>query len=151
MRSQRPLDPTIDSALESPVNFTPAIIEATKVYARAKPWRGDVGQRVEKLEAFHNALCAANEVKAELIVETDTLTDQPGASLSSLVRPSDREGIDYAIVIKGKLSVVTYLHLFALCMGYTPFDAMRFRVNLFKRCFPLSFAACERRGAFLIR
>jgi hypothetical protein len=132
--------------IDQNVRFTPAMLQATKAFARSKPWRGTVAERAEKFSAYHEAVAKANELDSKLIIEAHTITDEPGASGASYLHPHDKD-----ILIRGRLSVVTYLFLVGLALDYDRKQAMKFAVNLFKQCFPLSFAACRLQGGLLIR
>ena len=51
----------------------------------------------------------------------------------------------------GRLSVVTFLHEFGHALGYGERGACRWSINLFRRCFPRSFARCRQAGHTLVR
>lgn len=126
-----------DEFILEDVKFTDVITRATKDYAKAKPWQGTMQDRSDKLRAFHSALCQANSVNIRLQINETNLTDRKLASLASCAYEAKGKQI---ISIAGKLSVVTYLHLFALiALRYTKREAFQFSLNLFKQCFPISF------------
>ena len=47
--------------------------------------------------------------------------------------------------------MLTYLHEFAHARGYDERGACRWSLNLFRRCFPRSFARCRPVGHTLVR
>jgi hypothetical protein len=57
----------------------------------------------------------------------------------------------HTITLTGKLSVLTYLHEFAHARGADERQACRWSINLFRRCFPRSFARCRAVGHTLVR
>jgi hypothetical protein len=46
---------------------------------------------------------------------------------------------------------VTFLHEFAHARGFDERQACRWSINLFRRCFPRSFASCRQVGHTLVR
>ena len=145
--------------IDQNVRFTPSMVTATKAFARSKPWRGTVAERADKFREYHAAVVAENDLAhVSLIVQEDTITDQSGGSAASGIvhvgsdgLPTDSATGSVAIVLAGKLSVVTYLFLVGVTLGYDRRAAMKFAVNLFKQRFPRSFAACRLQGGMLIR
>ena len=143
--------------IDENVRFTEGMIQATKAFAKSKPWRGTLEERAEKFHTYHAAVAAENDLTHSLIVMEETLGDAPGTSTGAIVHVDDaglptheRTG-KLAIVLAKKLSVVTYLFLVAGALGYDRRKALKFAVNLFKQCFPLSFSACRLEGGLLIR
>jgi len=128
---------SISSYVSESVAFTPAIVEATKSFARSKPWRGTLSVRKEKFQNFHTAMCQACEVKSELVfVHIPGLRRSAGSVVAGRL-----------MLAENKLSAVTYLYWFAeLIYGRQPDQQMTFAVNLFKQRFPRSFAACDVSG-----
>jgi hypothetical protein len=57
----------------------------------------------------------------------------------------------HRIALRGKLSVVTFLHEFGHARGFGERQACRWSLNLFRRCFPRSFARCTACGHVLLR
>ena len=55
------------------------------------------------------------------------------------------------ITLRGKLSVVTFLHEWGHVFGKDEHEACRWSINLFKRCFPDQFARCLQQGHMLLR
>ena len=148
----------MQAILDDAVRFTAGMTRATRAFAKSKPWRGTVAERAAKFADYHAAVAAENELTTELVVLEQTITDRSGASGSSgLVymnengEPTRQETERRAIVMAGRLSVVTYLFLVGLALGYKRTEAMKFAVNLFRQRFPRSFAACRFEGGLLVR
>jgi hypothetical protein len=124
---------TVAEVLDPPVHFRPAVIEAVKRFALAKPYRGTSEERQQKFMALHHDLCSLYCKQTVLTFGTIDSSD----SGSSFYQPSAD-----AITLTGKLSVVTYLHEFAHALGRDERGAVRWSVSLFRLCFPRSFARC---------
>ena len=133
---------TVAEVLSPPVRFKPATIEAVKAFARSKPWRGTLEERQAKFNAVHDALCAVYGKTTKLHFWGLDGSDSGG---SCYVPFAD------AVVLSGKLSVVTYLHEFAHALGKDERGAVRWSVSLFRLCFPRSFRSCCHEGHMLRR
>ena len=133
---------TIAEVLDPPVRFLPSVIKAVRRFARGKPYRGTLAERKEKFVALHDDLCRVYGKRTQLVFgDLDG-----GDSGSSCYRSKTDE-----IVLRGKLSVVTILHEFAHALGRDERGAVRWSVNLFRECFPLSFARCQTEGHLMRR
>lgn len=122
---------TVQDVLDENMTFRPAALRAVRAFARSKPWRGTIDERHWKFRALHRALCEAYglDPQPRLIFGNDHST----CSGSSCFIPAAN-----AIVLRGRLSVVTYLHEFAHARGMRERQACRWSINVFRRCFPLS-------------
>lgn len=134
----------IDDALIIPEELTRAV----KLLARSKPWRGDDAVRSEKFRAANKAIADALE-RAEPQL-TIALDESACDSLGSRARAA-RELNPGEIRLIGRLSVVTFLWCWGLVLGHRSPAALALAVNLFKRCFPLSFAGCDMSGRVVRR
>ncbi len=133
---------TVAEVLDPPVRFRLAVLAAVKRFARSKPYRGNMEERKRKFLALHRDLCRVYGKRTRL-----TFGDLDGGdSGSSHYRPSADE-----ITLCGKLSVVTMLHEFAHALSRDERGAVRWSVNLFRACFPRSFARCQTVGHTLRR
>ena len=133
---------TIDEVLEPPVKFRLQTVRAVKAFARSRPWRGSLAERAEKFQTLHRSLCGIYGKRTALRFG---LLDG-GCSGASSFHPGGDQ-----IVLVGKLSVVTYLHEFAHALGRGERGAVRWSVNLFRRCSPRSFARAQAEGHMLRR
>lgn len=124
----------VEDVLDDNATFEPAALAAVRELARAKPWQGDDAARLEKLNACAARLAAAYGHE----VWTVRLGSAPAVDQSARV------------VVLTKPSVVTFLHFMAAARGLSPFGCFRWSVNIFRRCFPRSFARCEHVGPFLV-
>lgn len=143
--------------IDQNIRFTPGMIEATKAFAKSKPWRGTVSERIEKFRTYHEAVAKENDLPHSLVVLEETIGDVPGTSTGAICNvdeaglPTHERTGNLAIVLAKKLSVVTYLFLVGSALGYEKRKALKFAVNLFKQRFPLSFSACRFERGLLIR
>jgi hypothetical protein len=130
--------PSASSYVDDSLQFTTGIEDAVKSFARSKPWVGTPDEQFQKLQAIHDSLCSICEVTVGLQrVEIEV-------GERALIGYSERRN---AILIAGRLSVVTYLFAFArVLFGDARQRQMAFAVNLYKRCFPRSFARADLSG-----
>ena len=124
---------TVGEVLDPPVRFRDDVIVAVQRFAEQKPWRGTVAERTAKLLVLHTNLCEIYSKQTTLGFEFLDGGDSGGSTY---------EPTSDAITIRGKASVVTYLHEFAHALGRDEHGAVRWSVNLFRQCFPISFARC---------
>lgn len=112
--------------------YHPAALRAVRKFAKSKPWSGSLSERQTKLRELNENLSAAYDVRPPQLVfgPAEPATDSGG---SFYIR-----GLN-AIVMRGRLSVVTYLHEFAHHLyGSDERKVCRWSLNLFRRCFPKS-------------
>lgn len=120
--------------------FTDSVMEATKDFAKSKPWQGDADERADKFRAYHDAMCKACGIECVLEIVGPSNSGRSGAE----ARMSSAGDM---IVIAGKLSVVTYLYAFAkLIYGEDSDLQLTFAINLFRVGFPKSFARADLSG-----
>ena len=133
---------SVEEILDETMTFNPAALRAVRAFARAKPWRGSLDDRHLKFRTVHAALSKAYglDPQPRLIFGNDHAT----CSGSSCFIPSAN-----AIVLRGRLSVVTYLHEFAHARGMNERGGCRWSINLFRRCFPLSWSRVRFDGHML--
>lgn len=127
---------TVEECLDASMLFERRTLRAVREFKRKKPWRGSTADRRMKIEELHAALCIATGRQTRLKWDTACMNDGP----------SDSSGYDSLIdeiVMRGRPSVVTYLHLFARALGNSKIGAFRWSLNLFKRMFPVSWSRLE--------
>ncbi len=135
---------TVQEVLDPALRFKPAALRAVRAFARSKPWRGTIEERKAKFRRLNSDLAGAYGIgKPQLnfvAVDPNTPTGQ-----------TNYWPAGHIITLIGKLSVLTYLHEFAHARGADERQACRWSINLFRRCFPRSFAGCRAVGHTLIR
>jgi hypothetical protein len=125
----------VKDVLDPTITFEPAVVECVKRFACSKPWRGTVVDRRAKFNAFHAELARVYGVNAPQLIFTGSAD---AASTQSCYIPR----LDM-IILHG-MSVVTYLHEWGHKLhGRSEFAACHWSINLFRLCFPRSFARCR--------
>lgn len=113
--------------------FKPAALRAVRAFARSRPFFGSVAERQEKFRVLNAALANAYGVAEPKLVFG---TDQSRDSGSSCYIPRLN-----TIILRGRLSVVTFLHEWGHRLhGRSEYKACRWSLNLFRRCFPKSWS-----------
>jgi hypothetical protein len=135
---------TVAEVLDPALTFRPAALRAVRAFARSRPWRGSVGERKQKFRRLNRDLAAAYGIAEPRLVFQNV--EAGAGSGASSYRPAC-----HAITLAGRLSVLTYLHEFAHVRGADERQACRWSINLFRRCFPRSFARCRAVGHTLVR
>jgi hypothetical protein len=92
---------------------------------------------------LHRDLTAAYGLTTRLEFERGDDSQPSGSSCYDPVRNMIR--------LRGRLSVVTYLHEFGHALGYGEQGACRWSINLFRRFFPRSYARLVPEGHTLVR
>jgi hypothetical protein len=134
---------TVNEVLDPAMRFKPAALRAVRRFARSRPWRGTIGERKVKFQRLNEELADAYGLPRPRL--TFFQVEDGLYCNGSYHRHS------HTITLYGKLSVVTYLHEFGHARGYGERQACRFSINLFRRCFPRSFARCRAVGHTLVR
>lgn len=127
---------TVAEVLDDRMTFRPAALAAVRQLARAKPWQGSPAERLAKLQACLQSLAAAYDLPCPSLKVRVTACYLPHRN---------------RIQLTSSLSVVTLLHEFAHARGFDERQACRWSLNLFRRCFPRSFAACRQVRHVLVR
>jgi hypothetical protein len=124
------------------MKFKPAALRAVRAFAHSKPWQGTFAERWDKFMALRQALSEVYGIAPML----EFRGRESGSSGASCYVPARN-----TIILRGRLSVVTFLHEFAHARGADERQACRWSINLFRRCFPRSFARCRAVGHTLVR
>jgi hypothetical protein len=132
---------TVNEVLDSSMRFNAAALAAVKGFARAKPWRGTLAERRQKIVRLYAELSAAYSIDPPRIVFADDGIEDSTFSRYSCV--------ERTIILSGTPSVVTALHEYAHHRGMNERDACRWSINLFRRVWPNAFARCRHDGHVL--
>ena len=143
LRTQAP--PKIAEVIDDTRRYPGSVLRAMKQLRSSHAWRGTRGEQEAKFKRVHQSLCKALGCTVELEF-AHNFHHEWTASDQSHYDP--RRNV---IVLKGRTSVVTYLHLLSLARGKSTYEAVSWSVNLFKRVFPKSFARCRHDGFILRR
>jgi hypothetical protein len=132
--------------VRQPFTLTPETRQAIKSFRDAKPWRGDLAERAEKFSTLHRGLCRAYDLETILVRDDAADPDHTGTSGGSYFDPRKNR-----IVLRGRLSAVTYLFLFGRAVGMTRAKAIVWVREQFAHYFPRSFRGCREEGGLLVR
>lgn len=128
---------TVAEILNPRMRFNRLALAAVRAFARSRPYRCNTGRRGILIDCLNTKLARAYGIAAPNIVYRWS----NGSSGSSSYNPRR-----HTITLRGRFSVVTYLHEFCHARGFDERQAVRFSVNLFAKCFPRSFARCRQVG-----
>ena len=138
---------TVAECLSDRAKFRRGVIAAVRAFKRAGPWRGTLRERERKFRRLNDALAVAFGMPApELRFER---IDGGFSGASSCLRRGDRRPA--VITMRGRLSVVTFLHEFAHTRGRDERGACMWSINLFRRAFPEQYARLRADGHTLRR
>jgi hypothetical protein len=127
---------TVSEVLDDSMRFNPAALAAVRALARARPWRGTRAERFAKLQNLNCALASAYGLPTPRMQVGARDCFVPAMNL---------------IVLSRRLSVVSFLHEFGHARGFDERRTCRWSINLFRRCFPRSYARCRHVGHTLVR
>jgi len=124
---------TVSEILDDRIRFRRATIQAVLRLKESHPWKGTFAERKAKFHRLHKDLCRIYGKHTRLRFRK---IDGGRSDDSSYNEVAD------VITLRGKLSVITYLHEFSHALGRNERGSCRWSVNLFKRCFPKQFSRC---------
>lgn len=124
---------TVAEVLDTQKQYKTAALRAVTAFARTRPYAGSIAERQAKFRKLNAALADAYGVaEPKLVFGTVDALD----SGSSCYIP----GLN-TIILRGRLSVVTFLHEWGHCLyGRSERKACQWSLNLFRRCFPRSWS-----------
>ena len=132
----------IEAALGEGQKVKAGTRRAIRTFARSGAWRGSVEERQAKFTALNQQLSLIHGVECELVF----INTGPTSSLESTIQGNGPG--KYRILLQGRLSVITYLCLFAKVAGLH--EGMRWALNLFRRHFPQTWQRLEFDGTALV-
>jgi hypothetical protein len=129
---------TFEAALGQPLRFPAETLRAVRAFAASKPCRGTLEERQAKFKQIHADLCRSYSKNLTLQIQGDGTGDSGGSYYS--------RGANL-IVLAGRLSVITFLHEWGHAVkGGSEFEACRWSLRLFQRCFPKSWSRLRFEG-----
>ena len=138
---------TAAECLRDGMRFRRGVVAAVKAFRRVGPWRGTLDERKGKFRRLNEALAEAYGMPTPELHFAGIDGSFSGAS-SCRRRGEGRAAV---ITMRGKLSVVTFLHEFAHALGRDEHGACRWSINLFRRVFPEQYARLRADGHTLRR
>ena len=137
---------TVAECLSDRARFRRGVVPAVREFRRAGPWRGTLEEREAKFRRLNEALARAYGMPApELRFEGIPSRGSGSFSGASSCRRGG-DGSPAVITMRGRLSVVTYLHEFAHALRRDERGACRWSINLFRRVFPEQYARLRADG-----
>ena len=135
---------TVKEILDSTKKYDERVIAALYELRRSHAWRGTIQERFQKFLKLHSKL---NEIyNKSTKLEANIIEENSDSGSSSWDMFND------TITLRGKLSVVTYLHEYAHALfGTDERKAVEWSVNLFKQVFLRSFERAGRKGHMLVK
>jgi len=124
---------SVVEVLDQSMTFNPSALRAVQSFAQSHPWRGTIDERHQKFRRLHDDLCRVYGLNPQ--PRLDLGNDYATCSGNSYFIPALN-----VIVLRGRLSVVTYLHEIGHARGMNERRAARWSINLFRRCFPKSWS-----------
>lgn len=107
-------------------------IEILKEFSEANPWRGKIEERKEKFRvAFRKMQDLYGINRCRLRFRVRNRISQWGPS-----GWSSYDHLNRVITLRGRLSVITFLHEFGHALGKGEKGAVKFSLNLFEKVFP---------------
>ena len=138
---------TVAECLSGRMKFRRGVVAAVRAFKQVGPWRGTPEERRLKFGLLNEALAVAYGMPVPELRFAGIDGGFSGAS-SCRRRGTGRPAV---ITMRGKLSVVTYLHEFAHALGRDERGACRWSINLFRRVFPEQYARLQADGHTLRR
>ncbi len=138
---------TVAECLSDRTKYRRGVIAAVKEFRRVGPWQGTLEEREGKFRRLNEALAGAYGILAPRL--RFEKIDGSFSGASSCLRGGD--GRPAVITMRGRLSVVTFLHEFAHALGKDERGACRWSINLFRRVFPRQYARLRADGHVLTR
>jgi hypothetical protein len=128
----------LEEALGPPLKFPAETLRAIRAFASSKPWQGSFEERQVKFRQLHSDLRKIYGVNPSLVILGDGTGDSGGSSYCPMTN---------TITLVGRLSVITFLHEWGhVLKGRSEFEACRWSLRLFEKCFPKSWARLRWEG-----
>jgi len=121
-------------------------IHILKKFKKLNPWKGSIAERKQKFRWCFEQLCKLYDVKCRLVFAVPDDITQWYSSGGSYY-----DGLNNEIVLRGRLSVITFLHEFAHKLGMGQREAKQWSEKLFKLVWPEKYAKLVRVGGLLVR
>jgi hypothetical protein len=128
--------------LDAEMKYKRETIKAVKKFKQTNPWKGSREVRTMKFDALLAELKVIyNKPSLRCVYECQRPYFE---SFSSCYSPYDD-----LITMRGRFSVITFLHEFAHALGRDEYGAVKWSTNLFAKVFPEKMAALSNSGHVL--
>jgi hypothetical protein len=129
--------------MRSEFSLNAAAKTAVKAFRDAKPWQGSIEERGDKFAELHRGLTNAYNLETMLLRDDS----EPNAASGE----SRFDPVKNKILLRGRLSVVTYLFCFAAACGLSRRAALHLAHATFRHYFPRSYRGCRMVNGMLVR
>ena len=133
---------TAEETLTKPVEFEKDTLNAIIRFKEKNPWQGTSEERFQKFKELNEALNVIYKQNVSLSMENIT---------GGYSGESSYNRITNSIILRGKLSVVTYLHEYAHALEKDERESVRWSLNLFKQTFPVQFSKLVSKGHTMVK
>ena len=133
---------TVAECIDGSMRYRRGVLAAVRAFKAELPWRGGLEARQAKFARLNAALANVYGLSEPVLRFEGIDGSCSGASSCRRGGP----GEPAIITIRGRLSVVTYLHEFAHALGRDERGACRWSINLFRRVFPEQYARLQADG-----
>lgn len=120
----------LEDLVDGQMKFKAGTLRAVRAFAKSKPWQGTQQERIRKLKRLVRDLSRVYGIPRPYLDATGV---NEGDSDASFYIP-----VFHTITLRGRLSVLTLFFCFAHAMEKSDYQASRWAVNLFRKCFPQS-------------
>ena len=135
---------TVLEVLDDGKRYRPGVLSAMRRFRRSHPFR-----RHHPLQKFRDLAAQLAPIYDIPVPEVRVGRMTGGSSGASSCQ--SLPGRAAVITMRGRMSVVTFLHEFAHALGRDERGACRWSLNLFRRIFPVSFARLRHVGHTVVR
>lgn len=137
---------SVEEVLDDNADYSAELLAIMNRFKVLSPWRGSPLEKAAKYYWLHNQLCLLYR-KSIYLTFSDNIFENMETSDGNGAYIPDYE----AIVIIGKLSVITFLHEWGHAIyGTSEREACRWSINLFRKIFPKQFAKLAVNGHLLL-
>jgi len=125
------------------------VLEVLREFKAMNPWKGTVGERIDKFVWLHGELCKIFNKKVHLAFDIPADTKDWYSSEGSYYTIG-LDGREW-MVLQGRLSVITYLHEFAHALGMDQQEAQEWATSIFRQVFPEKYKKLRNVGGMMVR
>ena len=132
---------TVKEVLDPDIIYKKETISVLKSFRKSHPWKGTLRERQEKFASLHIELCRIYNLNTKLFF----LNGKGSSGNSCYIRKFN------LIILRGRLSAVTYLHEFFHARGGNEKQSCRWSINLFAKVFKEDFKKAKFQGHMVVK
>lgn len=124
------------------------VLEVLNTFKAMGPWRGTVGERIDKFTWLHRELCKifGKRVHLAFDIPADIKDWYSSGGSFHIIGVDGKEWI----VLQGKLSVITFLHEWGHALGMDQWEAQEWATSIFKQVFPEQWKKLKNVGGMMV-